>query len=345
MNRITASRTPILLQCQGAPLLPWVESSSAAAEDGTRKHAMMDRRAVETDAEHIARIDSVPECRAAWDGYVAFCEEEGILAHEEWHEEAFGLDLEARHGIPLNTDGHRNYGDLPAHVLPGTADLIAFGLTREGRRVLIVADWKFGQERVEAASSPQLATLMAAVATSKRFVEFEELHALIVQAPPGCERAFVSARTFSRTELATHIEALAEAAAVARRGELRLQRGPECKYCPAQLACPAQLSAMSAIIAPAGPGPVTRERAGEIWLELRQAKKRLELIEDEIKAMATAEPVPLPGGKRLVSVTRTRSSMDAKALEAVARFHGASDSEIAECAKATSYTTTQEVKA
>jgi hypothetical protein len=142
-----------------------------------------------------------------------------------------------------------------------------------------------------------------------------------------------------------HVEMLAEAANEVREGAVQLQRGPECTYCPAAASCPVQLAKLSQLIAPAGIGTITPERAGEIWLELRQAKKRLEAIEDACKELAAQEGgLPLPGGKRLTIVQRTRASMDAKQLEAIARGHGASDDEIDACKKTTTYTTTHESK-
>lgn len=43
--------------------------------------------------------------------------------------------------------------------------------------------------------------------------------------------------------------------------------------------------------------------------------------------------------------TRSRTTTDTKALEAVARSHGATDHEIALCTRTTSYTTATERKA
>jgi hypothetical protein len=45
-----------------------------------------------------------------------------------------------------------------------------------------------------------------------------------------------------------------------------------------------------------------------------------------------------------VATTRSRTTIDAKALEAVARQHGATSDEIAACARTTTYSTMQEIK-
>ena len=156
---------------------------------------------------------------------------------------------------------------------------------------------------------------------------------------PADREATIEVRGYSREELVAHVEMLGDALNEVAEGAVNLQRGSACKYCPAEGSCPAQLASLSALVAPAGPGPITPERAGFIWLELRQAKKRLEAIEDACKAMAAELPqgLPLPGGKRLVATTRSRTTVDAKALEAVAREHGATNEEIAACARSTTY--------
>jgi len=229
------------------------------------------------------------------------------------------------------------------HEVPGTADVVCELVRRhptEPGRVWCVVDWKFGQEPVEA-DSAQMRTLAAMVALMH---DAPSVIAIIVQAPPD-GTAWVRSHEFSRDDLMAHVDMMAEALNEVREGAMLLQRGPECRYCPAAHACPSQLAAMSAIVAPGGPGPITPERAGRIWAEVKQAKKRLDAIEDACKAMAAGDGLPLPGGKRLVVVQRSRTSMDAKQLEAIARGHGASDEEISACSKTTTYTTTQEIKA
>lgn len=341
MNRITASRTALLLQCHGAANLPWVDSASAAAEDGTRKHAIMDRRGIDLQAWY-ERLDTVPECRTAWDAFANWLIDQQIHATAEtmaW-ETGLGIDLVDRTALEWQppAGSHRAYDGIAPHVLAGTADLIATGTDAEDRSVLIVCDWKFGQELVSA-DAPQLRTLLAAAA--KRRPDARAI-ALVVQVPPG-GRAHVSWVELTHEELEDHVDALAIAHADAATGAVTLTPGPECKYCPAQLACPAQLDAMVRVIH--HEGPVTLDRAGQIWLELRQAKKRLELIEERIKAMADQPAgIPLPNGKTLAVVDRTRTSIDAKALEAVARFHGASDEEIDGCRTSTTYRQAAEVK-
>lgn len=341
MNRITASRTALLLQCHGAANLPWVDSTSAAAEDGTRKHAIMDRRGIALE-DWLERLKTVPECEAAHDAWCAWVAEQGISIGPFDMRTEYGLGIDLVDRIPYLWEppagSHRAYDGIPPHVLPGTADVFAIGVDQDERDVVVVCDWKFGQELVSA-DAPQLRTLLAAAA-------MPHVHAraiaVVVQVPPG-GRAYVSHVELTRDELMDHVDALAAAHASAATGATVLTLGPECKYCPAQLACPAQLDAMVRVIH--HEGPVTLERAGHVWMELRQAKKRLELIEERIKAMADQPAgIPLPNGKTLAMVDRTRTSMDAKALEAVARFHGASDEEIDGCKTTSAFRQATEVK-
>lgn len=339
MNKVTASASGRLLQCSGHVRLPWVRETSAAAQEGTDLHALME------DERH----DEHPRTLAAWQAFTAWVEAEGYTLHEagrDYRERAYALDVDTRQARVLRGVGHRDYSDARANEIAGTADLVAELVNADGL-VTCVVDWKFGAEPVEA-DSAQMRTLAAMVCLAQDGDTLGELPGVltvIVQSPPD-GRAVVRANSYSRADLLAHVEALGEAFNDAREGTMLLQRGPECRYCPAAGSCPTQLAALSVIVSPGGPGPITTERAGLIWAELRQAKKRLEAIEDACKALAAeGDGLPLPGGKRLVVVQRTRSSVDAKALEAVARGHGASDGEIAACAKVSTYTTTQEVKA
>ena len=333
MNRVTASGSGRLLQCSGHVRMPWLRETSAAAQEGTDLHAVM-------EAE---RYQDHPRSLAAWDAWKAWQAQSGYGAAVYRNELAMALNLETRTARTIDGIGHRDYSAALPHEVPGTADAVCELVKRhptDADHVWCVIDWKFGQEPVEA-DSAQMRTLAAMVACLH---DAPRVLAVVVQAPPD-GTAWVRTHEFSRDDLMAHVDAMADAHNEVREGRMLLQRGPECKYCPAAHACPSQLAAMSAIVAPSGPGPITPERAGQIWAEVKQAKKRLDAIEDACKAMAGADGLPLPGGKRLVLVERTRASMDAKALEAIARGHGASDGEIDACKKTTTYTTTQEIKA
>ena len=341
MNRVTASASGRLLQCSGHVRLPWLRETSDAANEGTRLHAVM-----ETMSQHVMMNDAVraePLCKAAWEHI-----EEHILrtmGEIVWTqtERAFVLDTQTRKARHVELTGPRQYGVTQWSEIAGTIDAVLEVEPHNGEcNVHVIVDWKFGMEPVSA-DSAQLRTLAAAYMLATYPQELEGVMVAIVQSnESGCE---VRARWWTRDDLLAHVEVLGEALNEVHEGSITLQRGPECKYCPAVNACPSQLAAMSAIVAPGGPGPITPERAGQIWAEAKQARKRLDAIEDACKALAGADGLPLPGGKRLVLVERTRASMDAKALEAVARGHGASDGEIDACKKTTTYTTTQEIKA
>ena len=341
MNRVTASGSGRLLQCSGHARLAWVRETSDAATEGTRLHAIM-----ETMDQAVAMNDDVraePLCKLAWE----YIEEEVLRTMGEiiWTrtERALILDTQTRTARTAELVGPRQYGATGWHEIAGTADAI-LEIERHdtGETAHMIVDWKFGMEPV-AADSAQLRTLAAAhmLATN---APMDGVMVAIVQAnEAGCT---VRRHWWTRDDLMAHVELLGEALNEVHEGSITLQRGPECRYCPAANSCPAQLASLSALVAPGGAGPITPARAGEIWAELRQAKKRLEQIEDACKALAAeGDGLPLPGGKRLTVVQRSRTSMDAKALEAIARGHGASDEEIIACSKTTTYTTTQEIKA
>jgi len=298
----------------------------------------MDGEGLDAIAYH-ERIEGEPQTLAAWEAWEAWAPAAATLGRKH-HERAGIVDTETRAARWLPPAAHRDYGPIRWHEVAGTADLIV-----QAADAVYVIDWKFGREAVDASESAQLRTLAAIAALNADYAAIDRFHAIIVQAPAGA-RAWLSERTYDRADLIAHVEMLGDALNEANEGRVQLSRGKECGYCPARDACPAQLAALSAIVAPGGTSAITPERAGAIWMDLRQAKKRLEAIEDACKALAAELPegLPLPGGKRLVATTRSRTTTDAKALEAIARDHGATDGEIAACAKTTSYSTTQEVK-
>lgn len=336
MNRVTASASERLLQCPGHARLPWVRTESAAATEGTRLHAIMER----------GEFDAEPQTHAAWTAWTGWMASNGYTPRDVRVEQPVAIDVETRRGRLLANSGHRDYSSATRTEVPGTVDWMADMDGPERVRSLVVLDWKFGREIV-GADSAQLRTLAAAAMLSPEYAEITWALCVIVQAPEGRDEASVSVVGYSREALVAHVEMLGDALNEVAEGAVNLQRGDACKYCPAETSCPAQLASLSQIIAPGSTGIVTPERAGAIWLELRQAKKRLELIEDACKAMAADMPdgLPLPGGKRLVMDTRSRTTTDTRALEAVARSHGATDHEIASCVRITSYTTATEKKA
>jgi hypothetical protein len=332
MNRVTASGSARVLQCSGHVRLPWVIESSPAADNGNRCHKLMETN------DH----DRDPQTAAAHAAWTEWLDANGYRVPACQKEYAMALCMETRRARPIGGNGHRDYSAARPSELCGTADMSGYLVTADGKRVSFVLDWKFGAERVEA-DSAQMRTLAAMHGSLGEQVD-EQVMTIVVQSPPD-GRAEARAVLLAMDDLGAHVDMLADAWNEAREANV-LQRGAECKYCPAVASCPAQLAALSALVAPSGPGPITPDRAGAIWLELRQAKKRLEAIEEACKAMAAELPegLPLPGGKRLVATTRSRTTIDAKALEAVARQHGATSDEIAACARTTTYSTTQEIK-
>ncbi len=258
MNRVTASGSGRLLQCSGHARLPWVRESSAAADNGTRCHALMESGDHASDPQTAA-------AHAAWEAWQA---ENGYRLPACQREWAMALDMETRRARPIGGSGHRDYSAARAMEICGTADVCGFLAGAAGERVAFVLDWKFGTEPVRA-DSAQMRTLAA---MHQRIGEtpIPEVLCIIVQAPPD-GAAYVRAHMFSADDLAAHVDMLADSANEAREAHV-LQRGPECRYCPAANSCPAQLASLSALVAPGGTGPITPARAGEIWAELRQAK-------------------------------------------------------------------------
>ena len=66
------------------------------------------------------------------------------------------------------------------------------------------------------------------------------------------------------------------------------------------------------------PVPLTVEAAADLWGKIEQATEVLDKMRAHIKEMAARAPIPLPGGKVLAEVTKSRSVVDALKLKSLA---------------------------
>jgi hypothetical protein len=178
MNRVTASGSGRILQCSGHVRLPWVRESSAAADEGTRLHAIMDGEGLDATA-YRDRVEGEPQTIAAWEAWEAWAPAAATLGRKH-HERAGIVDTETRTARWLPPAAHRDYGAIKWHEVAGTADLIV-----EAPDAIFVIDWKFGREAVDASESAQLRTLAAIAALNPEYAHLDRFHAIIVQAPAG----------------------------------------------------------------------------------------------------------------------------------------------------------------
>lgn len=58
-----------------------------------------------------------------------------------------------------------------------------------------------------------------------------------------------------------------------------------------------------------GTEAITREKAGEAWVKVKQYEAALSVAKDTLRAMAIEQPIPLPNGKVLASEEETKESI------------------------------------
>lgn len=324
--RVTASKVGLLEHCQyfATPAAEWVNTTSAAADRGTRFHRAIDRYtrsgAVEEVDEDIraeyeqarAWVDSV---RAAYPE-AQFCTEQAFAWSPETDEAeiiaAAERDYAAGHGR-----------------LCGTADLVVVFPD-----AVMVYDWKTGSGE---GAGPQLRALglMAARAYG---VDAASVAALEVTAVGVRE---VAAEHLESFDLSGVAGALADLIAFIPGAEPR--PGSHCGelYCPARATCPAGQTALAELVpadalvkaAPFRLSTTIESAEHAVWSldVLRLVDSAAKAIKEAIKAATPADGWELADGSKLVETTRDMPRFDKNKALLLLKQLGATDEQIAAC--------------
>ncbi len=119
-------------------------------------------------------------------------------------------------------------------------------------------------------------------------------------------------------DMRTMLENIGKARAVLSEGKTpEVHSGPWCDYCPAISYCPAhtrlaktmlgQISEVEKQIAFMSP-----EDAGRAWVLLQQVYKLADKVDASLRLRARQDVVPLPNGKRLALIQKSRANFDKK---------------------------------
>jgi hypothetical protein len=235
---------------------------------------------------------------------------------EEWRDlcaaidtDALPVTLAAEQSVAFSTlsgaarvvGTRRDYSKATEHEICGTADVV--GVDGD---TIYVGDYKTGWGDVtEPASNPQVRFLAMAFARSF-----------------GCSAAVVEVIRIRedgtpwrvRAELdALELDLIADEMRALPRllvaSEPTISEGAHCKYCPAQLHCPAKTQLVR-IMATGEVGdwlqptsPMTAEMAGLAWSRIKAAKAIVAQVERACHAaLDQLGELPLPGGRRLRKV-------------------------------------------
>lgn len=305
----TPSSYPRLAKCLGAAVIPNDLETLPSMSRGTAIHGFLERCALGmTPEEALAGV--APEWRAD-------CE-------------SVPLDL-----LPDLTAGTP---ELAMAWRPSTGEcrILGQGLSREDARaqasedeVPMVADWaaltgegggvltdfKTGwhEELAPAAEHLQLLTYGAVYLRALGLDEVSLYLCRPDRETPGWDGPVVMDAARAEAHLLDVRTRIFEASASARQAwEERhvfpaLSVGPWCAWCPAQRRCPAQVSALLAVLngdaewAVANVVELTETQAGRLWAELKVAEKLALALRKRLEGFARVSPLPLPNGDVLAA--------------------------------------------
>lgn len=360
----TMSAADRLVGCPSSFAMVQVHAASPgrdkAADAGTMSHAGAEACVV-LDREHGApclRLDDgldpaakrIVDLLRSWDAYTTALATPGAVLVEA----SYTLWPGERRAVLDGERLGRAYPKREGAFLQGTADLV---LVFEDE--IVVVDYKTGHEAPDPATSWQLRSLALAAAQAAA-VPPSRVRVAILHAPQDANYASLREWTYSVAELfefgdklARSLRALDKAVA---EGPNVFGEGDHCRYCPAARVCPAKTAMVHAVTHGDRSLAVLHERAtaltltdadaGAAWPLVREAKRRLEEIEDAIKGMVTAgAEVSLANGKVLKATSTTKKSFSQASAIALLRDLGATDAQIAQLYAESTSTSVREVKA
>lgn len=293
MPLITGSSLERAERCPNSYAYPQVNSTSAASEKGTENHAEIERA-----------IRS---------------EEQGSLSNELWAFITSFTNRRTEVGIALSVHtksvrfiGARNaggYDDVHHGEIALTVDFIG---ERDGK--VWCVDWKSRARVTAAADNRQLLAGVVGTGATVGAIYYLDNH-------------YCDSHEFSQMELdafwplADEIlggvaDAISVKATTKGTWEPSLHEGPWCDYCPAKFSCHAKTSYIKHALAIAPSEILSAERAGEIWAQVKKAKKIVETMEEAIKLMSKDVDIPLKGGKVLRQIPVVTTKIDTRTVEA-----------------------------
>lgn len=288
--------------CPVSTVLPSLKESSEASEKGNDNHARIEASLVHRQATGKWLDDTPPELMAL------VPDDATILGIEL----ALAWDTATGTARKIGERISRNYGDIGPTEIPGTVDLV---FAHDGK--LYVIDWKSRTRVTSARRNRQIH--IQALACADLFGASDVMAGLVYL--DNWEQDIVPFDLFELDNIATEVAAIMTAATNVEPTQ-QPHLGPWCEYCPAQVECPSQKTVIVAaasliqkqgidinLLSDENKG-VLHERLGKLIDLAKQAKKY-------IGDLAKKRPIPLPDGKVLAGIEKSKTSMDqdkAKAL-------------------------------
>ena len=314
--------------CSAAYALPHVDSTGDAAERGTAIHdfiATVLAEGREYALQYACSVEHQSDCEAIDTAFV-----EALAAPDPAAkiETALIYDTVSDSVREVVGAGHREYGDVSAHEIPMTLDLVVHIAAERKARVY---DWKSGRHHDPA----QLR--IAALAVARWLgVDTVEVAFAFLQSDGSwqlaCEQTFTA---FDFDEIAD--EARTVVANVARDREALasglmpvVSAGDHCGYCGAKGSCPEFTRATTALV-PAMPRQLAPDEIGDTatdadcayyWENLERAQRILDAYRDALERRARVEPFTLPTGEVVQAVETPKRYLKPTALQVIRELRG-----------------------
>jgi hypothetical protein len=236
---MTGSTAERVIACPASAALPHVLTNGEAAIKGTAVHRFL------ASVRTLGREAALERVEPEW---LAVCESIEVDAIPMLDPQAFAAevalayDLESGTARVLGHDIGRAYNLIHGDEIPLTVDTLGIAPDR-----VFVADYKTGRGRVTTAGrNAQL--LLGALAACRAYGRSEAEVAIVYvreDEPPIFGRAFVDEWTLD--EFAHLLRNVADQVREQRHiveqgGVVTVRPGPQCRYCPAFVHCPAQTS-------------------------------------------------------------------------------------------------------
>lgn len=242
----TGSSVERVLACPPSNALPHVLSTGEPAERGDAIHRFL------CDARTLGREAALERAVEPW---LAACEAIDVASLPTLDaggyaaEVAYSYDIELGTARELGRNIQRAYGDLGPDEVPVTVDTVGLGADGES---VFVGDYKTGRGRVTPAGrNAQL--LLGALAACRAYGRSRAEVAIVYvreDEDPVFSRATLDEWALDGFAASLRVTAdkVREARhVVAAGGTPTVSTGPQCRYCPAFVQCPAQTSLALAI--------------------------------------------------------------------------------------------------
>lgn len=317
----SASKIELALRCQH----PWTSGASWPKDGGNQYldfgnacHDAMEGYvrgdAVDLDAIADTRNLTVTDRRRLYNVAGQIKQRIDGLVADRWMlfpEIAVAYHVASGTGRVMRKAHHRDYSDARHGELTGTLDVIGI---RRGE--VFTGDLKTGRWKTRDGMSWQLRFGAVAVAS---ILGADEVSAALWYVDEDGMRD--DAGTLDCFDLAEASAALKDVWPRLTGGPTPPVPGTHCVdgYCPLLGRCAATRAALAEVRTSAAVRISSPEDAARVWEMLPMAEAAVKAAKDQIKAMASREPIPLQNGKRLVVVEQQRETvrLSPKAVELV----------------------------